>query len=465
MRPSLLALVALLATATPAGAASLEIALAFRGAGGGYPPDTMGAVGPAHVLEVTNAGIHVHRKSDGEYVEGGSLSEFWSDAGVATYDTFDPRAIYDPASGRFFVVALNGRYTSNEILLAVSRSDDPTEGFDGWAFDSDSTDATWADFPTIGVDGDTVTIASDMHQAGVAGGLPISVDVLVVPKADLLAVPPSIDGATLFERAALATTGFAPQPVTRLEGEGRPGWMLSTAVAFVGTVQTTRIGGSASAPTLTAGPFLSVTPMPTPPDALQTGAGLLDTGDGHVASPVQIGDAIWAVHCAQGATGRAAIRWLELDAVTLAVRQEGVLESDALDYLYPSIAANAAGHVVIGFSASGPSLPPSSFAALGETHAGTTLFGEPIAVLAGTGDIQIDSVSRFGDYSATVLDPSDPTRFWSFQEIGGDGGGAAIAIAALRVVPEPSSAAAQLAALLVLVRRRTRRQRRRSRAG
>jgi hypothetical protein len=42
-------------------------------------------------------------------------------------------------------------------------------------------------------------------------GLPIAVDVLSIPKADLLAALPTIAGATLFERANLSVTGFAPQ--------------------------------------------------------------------------------------------------------------------------------------------------------------------------------------------------------------------------------------------------------------
>jgi hypothetical protein len=438
-----------------AGGASLAIELSFVGNGGGLPPDTMGAVGPEHVLEVTNDGVYVHRKSDGAALGGAGLSRFWLDAGIRTSHAFDPRVVYDAESGRFFVVALDDGSSSREILLAVSRSSDPTDGFSGFAIDSDSADLTQADFPTIGVDADTVTIATDMHRIE-QGGLPVAVDVWILPKADLLAEPPSIALATLFERAFLATTGFAPQPVTRLDGGGLPSWMLSTGLAFLGWIQSTRIDGTAEAPSIAAGPLVPIEQLPGPPDAEQPGAARLDTGDAHVASPVQVGQSIWAVHGVQGYAGRAAIRWLELEAATLDLVQAGVIESAELDYLYPSIAANSDGHVVIGFSASGASLPASAFAVLGETLGGETFFGEPVALRMGTGAIEFGSVSRFGDYSATVVDPTDPVVFWTFQEFS-QAGSAAVAIAALRVVPEPAVGVAGgvLCALALVARRST----------
>jgi len=432
-------------------AASLNVDLSFDArASVGYPPDTMGAAGPEHVVTFTNGGASVFRKSDGMPLSHVFLGQFWSDAGVANpFDTFDPRVVYDPQSERFFAVSLNGRLVSNQILVAVSSTADPTEPWTGFALDSDSTDATWADFPTLGVDADTVTIASDMLAVG-AEGLPIFVDVLVIPKSDLLAAQPTIAGATLFERAKLGVTGFAPQPVTGLDGAGLPGWLFSSGVAFTGVIQTTRIAGSATAPTIAAGPFTMVVPMPTPPEAIQPNATLLDTGDGHFASLVQIGASIWGVHCATSASGRAAIRWFEFDASSAALLQSGVLDDPSRDFLYPSIAANALGQIVIGFSASGSALMPSAFAALGETVAGVTTFQAPILVSAGTSSLTGISVARFGDYSATVADPGDASRFWTFQEVGGPFGAGTVAVASLRVVPEPPATRSALACGLVL---------------
>jgi hypothetical protein len=431
-------------------AAELEIELAFEGDRGVYVPDTMGAVGPGHVVEITNGGFAIHRKTDGAVLASMSLADFWAAAGVPILDsTGDPRILYDPDSGRFFVVALNNGGSTNDLLLAVSNDTDPQLGFTGFAFDSDSTDVFWADFPMIGVGADTVTITSDMVRIGSRTNLPESIDVLVVPKADLLAPVPSIARATLFERAPLATTGFAPQPVTTLDGSGLPGWLIAGAGGFVGVIQSARVGGDAATPTLARGPWLFVTPHPMPPEAADPGGGLLDTGDGHFASPVRIGGSLWAVHAATGPAGRAALRWIEFDPDTLAVRQENVIEDPDLDFLYPSIAANEEGTVVIGFSASSAVHDPSVFAVLGETAGGVTRFGTPIEVLPGTHALTSGNhLSGFGDYSATVLDPSDAHLFWTFQEFAGTTSN--VGIAALRVVPEPAATATGLVAALAL---------------
>jgi hypothetical protein len=189
---------------------------------------------------------------------------------------------------------------------------------------------------------------------------------------------------------------------------------------------------------------------PTPPKALQPSSTRLDTGDGHFASLVQVGASIWGVHSTTGDSGRAAVRWFEFDASDATVLQSGVIDDPDRDFLYPSIAANSHGQVVIGFSASSASLLPSAFAALGETAAGVTTFGAPILVRAGSATISGGALSRFGDYSATVLDPSDDSRFWTFQEIGGAFNEGAVAVASLTVVPEPDAASAALIGGLAL---------------
>jgi hypothetical protein len=139
---ALVGLAAALLSVQPATAASLEVELAFESPRfGGTPPDTMGAVGPEEIVTFTNGGVVVFRKSDGMLLTEQSLGSFWSDAGVAlTFDTFDPRVVYDAQSGRFFAVALNDRRGPNQILVAVSSSSDPAEPWTGFAVDSDSTD-------------------------------------------------------------------------------------------------------------------------------------------------------------------------------------------------------------------------------------------------------------------------------------------------------------------------------------
>src|SRR5262249_34582758 len=83
------------------------------------------------------------------------------------------------------------------------------------------------------------------------------------------------------------------------------------------------------------------------------------------------------------------------------------------DYYYPSIAANPAGDVVIGYSRSGASEFASGYASVGATSGGTLSFGSPILLKAGS---VAYTGARWGDFSATTLDPADPGIFWTTQE-------------------------------------------------
>ena len=91
------------------------------------------------------------------------------------------------------------------------------------------------------------------------------------------------------------------------------------------------------------------------------------------------------------------------------------------DFFYGSIAVNEFGDVVIGFNGSGPSQFVSSYAVQGTTVSGITTFGEPLLLQAGVANYAVLQIfdsgrNRWGDYSATVVDPTDPFTFWTFQE-------------------------------------------------
>jgi len=89
----------------------------------------------------------------------------------------------------------------------------------------------------------------------------------------------------------------------------------------------------------------------------------------------------------------------------------------------------------------------------GEIIAGKTVFGSPLLLKQG-GGIWTQDNGRFGDYSATVLDPQDPNSFWTFQEYVSPLNEWAVQITQLVVVPEPSSALLLATGLISLALRR-----------
>jgi hypothetical protein len=98
------------------------------------------------------------------------------------------------------------------------------------------------------------------------------------------------------------------------------------------------------------------------------------------------------------------------------LRESGLIADPRLSFYYGSIAVNEFGHAVIGFSGSGPSQFVSTYAVEGRTRDGVPTFGAPVLLKAGVSDNEVTvgaGRNRWGDYSATTVDPDDPFRFWT----------------------------------------------------
>jgi hypothetical protein len=154
---------------------------------------------------------------------------------------------------------------------------------------------------------------------------------------------------------------------------------------------------------------------PTQPD----GSSNLDDGDARFSAKVyEIGGVLFAVHNTQFGN-LAAVRWYRISASSQTVLESGTISDPVMDVFYPSIAANAAGTVVIAYNASSSNTFVSSFAVVGSILNGITTFGQPLLLKSGTASYQntgSSTTSRWGDYGATSVDPADPNRFWTIQE-------------------------------------------------
>ena len=429
------------------------------------PPDTMGGVGQTYLVELINGRYSVYRKSDGVRVQTSSLNQFWTNTGVSYSGfTFDPRVIYDRFSSRWFAVAVDNPGASNNFLVAVSNSSNPTGGWTGFAIDADSDNQQWADFPTLGVDQAGVYVAANMFPTGFGSTY---THVLVLPKSDLLAGTPTVANATLFESINPNNTGYSIQPVVDMGNTGLPVALMSAYNVPSGWLKRSDITGTINSPTLsTGGGFINITANPSPPDADQPGPKQnIETNDARFSSfATLINGSIWAVDCVEDlGTGNAAIAWYEIRESDNALLQQGLISDPVLDFFYPSIAVNPFGDVMIGFSGSdNVSTFVSTYAILGETLGGVTTFGSPLLLQSGVADyLQLDSINRnrWGDYSATILDPTDPYTFWTFQEwvSGTDTWSTQITeLQISSVIPEPVSGMLALLGGIALLRIRRR---------
>src|ERR1700688_182593 len=166
--------------------------------GGSYcdKPDTSGAIGPHHFVEMVNNHYGVYTKQGIPVVQmtGG---EFWGQAGVpfgVDEAPIGPSIAFDSTEGRWYATAINtpsdGLSQGTDLRFAVSRGDDPTEGFIGFKIHLHDLNVTNGDSPTMGYNGSGVFLTSFDFDANFN---PTGFTLIVLPKSDLLARKPRID--------------------------------------------------------------------------------------------------------------------------------------------------------------------------------------------------------------------------------------------------------------------------------
>jgi hypothetical protein len=396
------------------------------------PPDPNGAAGPLHFVELINGRFSVFNKSNGSKVQTMSDLTFWSQAGVTIpsgWDVTDPRIIYDPVSQRWFAsqVDFNLNVNTNRFLLAVSTTADPTGSWKGVAIPSDPGGNNFADFPTLGLDSQGVYLSGDMFDIN---SVPLGPTLVSIPKAGLLANPPTASGLTWFGIMSYNNRGDILQPAICLDGSGQGSVLAADSVGIdqsgnsvTNTLLVSFRVQNASGPgqaTLTSSSFLTVPPYTVPPFPTQPdGSANLDNGDARFSAKVyELSGVLYAVHNTQ-VNNLCALRWYRINAATQTVLESGTISDPVKDLYYPSIAANTNGTVVIAYNGSSINTFVSGFAVVGRTIGGVTTFGNPMLLQSGIASYQntdTTGTSRWGDYSATCVDPADPGRFWTIQE-------------------------------------------------
>jgi hypothetical protein len=415
---SALVIAALALTAAAAAPAELRIGTSFAASTFGidsdiFPPDTNGAVGRKHIVELLNGHYAAYRKGNGSRVASASMSQFWNDAGVAPRGfVVDPRVLYDPAADRWYASAtsLNSGNGPDELLLAVSRDEDPTRGWVGFSVDFAGPVGNFVDFPMLGMSAEGVFVSTNGS-------------VLVVPKADLLAAQPTLSRASLLQSSALLTPGGTKvQAVVNLDNSAAA-LLLGTWDVEGSTLRLWRISGTITAPVLDPDqPFVALAPhtLVGPQGALQPESGIgINTSSPFLASSIVLRNGrLWGVQTVDF-QGRAALRWFSIDAATQAPVQEGLISDASHDLYMGSIAVDACNDVVIGFNRSGTDQFVSAYAVAGTTERDVTTFGEPVLLRAGVARYESTGgapTARWGDYSTTVADPQHSRTFWTFQE-------------------------------------------------
>ena len=392
----------------------------------GTPPDTMGAAGPNQFVEFVNGAFAIYSKTG---VRQSLISDntFWESAGISastiSAGLTDTRILYDVGSGRWFASELTLDTVNNQVLLARSDTSDPGGIWKAVQF-SGSTGSGSADFDTLGVDSTGVYIGVNDFDS--FGAFNYIVSFFSIPKADLLASSPTLARMTRFDNLDDQVYGFSLQGVSNPDpGLGHGVMIAIDDVAFQYFDRTTISGSGAAGATLGSTARISNTYDAAPNPARQPTVGwTVDAGDDRFAASVrQVGSYIFMANTVlEGSYD--AVHWMVLREPDNTLLGEGII-SDATHYFFePSIAASRSGKILLAFNRSGSVSPAgdiSVYAAVGTFSSTGVTMGSPFLVRQGSVNnyhLSFDSVPyRWGDYSATMVDPTDDNLFWTIQEI------------------------------------------------
>lgn len=416
-----------------------------------YPPDTMGAAGPQHLMEVLNTQVAIFDKATGNVIAGTqiSLDNFWASLVPQTGPFFasNSRVLYDQQRGCFIVTSLGRDYDTSGLepqpvshtswlFIAVSLTSDPTGTWHKFAIDADKDNGqqtdTFAVFPGMGVDARNVYVTATMFQEPTG---PVQ-----YPKIWVISKFP------LFQRDGIITateiinpySGESPisydvQPA-HVFGSSDVHYIIESDVFYLQEpdrrfLRLGRISDTGSRATFTSIGLVEVNFYSfNLPDAPQLGTiTRIYTKDGTTDESTSLLNAVlrngklWVVHSVgSDDSTRSEVAWYEIDPnaaskdnPVMASRQGRIGDSDRF-YYYPSIAVNKNGDVAIGFSGS------SATEYVGAYYTAHESTGADLAVsLVKGGEAPYakgGSPSRWGRYSATCVDPTDDFTFWTLQE-------------------------------------------------
>jgi len=147
-------------------------------------------------------------------------------------------------------------------------------------------------------------------------------------------------------------------------------------------------------------------------------------GEGRVVNAVARHGSVWTI-AATEVGDRVGAFWVEIDLATMKTAQHGTLRLPDADILFPSLNVDARGNLGIAFTRTsateGPSTyvtgrlkadPPNTIRPAVRASEGRFVYLRPETDLT-----KPDQGTSYSDYSTTVMDPSDPMLFWSYQQV------------------------------------------------
>jgi hypothetical protein len=414
-----------------------------------FPPDTTGAVGKNHYVQMVNASYAVFDKVTGAKLKGPiSIQDLFQDLPdptgkdlCRTDGSGDPSILYDHLADRWVLtqfawtdVVANGFFE----CVAVSKTPDPTG--DWWPY-SFRHDNRFIDYPKVALWTDTYFVTYALYdkpgkegkfvgaricaldqRAMLNGNRPVrEVCLPDRPLEEGLLLTATLDGMT-------APPKGSPAFAYGLGGDGtylnlyriRVNWDPSASIQLEGAPVALPVETFSSLVCTEALGWPNCVPQPGTSTKLDAMPGR--PMDRFAYRNFDTHQSLVANHTV-GASGPAGVRWYEIrdPSGTPVVYQQGTVTPDATYRWMGSIAMDKFGNMAVGYSVGSASMAPSiavsgrlSKDTLGTMPQGETILQAGSGVQAGTNP-KVD-YTRWGDYSSMTVDPVDECTFYYTNE-------------------------------------------------
>jgi len=415
----------------------------FEGMGisGFLPPDSEGAVGPNHYVQMVNSRTQVFDKLGNSVAGPFNTNTLWTGFGGAceTFNNGDAIALYDEQADRWVLTQFAVEAGANSVCFAVSLTNDPTGTFYLYQF----VTPRFPDYYKLGV---WPAGSDSAYFMGTNSGDQGLYDVFALDRDNMLAglapramqffqsfpnlimpadsegrtPPPAGSPGVLYSFRDGGESYFGSPPTDSIDiYEFDVDWDNSANSTFSMVQSLTPAGDGLAEFNWTVCGFFVQNCIPQP----GTAQGL----DSASWWPMQrlvyrvfddhetlVGT--WTVDV-EPAGNRAAPRWFELrrSGGDWSIHQQGTYSPDAIHRWMPSIGIDSAGNIALGYSrGDGSNFASIYYATRSPNDALGTL--QPEAVLWAGGGAQTHSAARWGDYSSMELDPTDECEFWYQNE-------------------------------------------------
>src|SRR5438309_1888326 len=270
----------------------------------------------------------------------------------------DPRIQYDGLSGRWFVAA--GDFTTGQVLVAASKSVDPTLDWSIYRVPSSAT-SECLDQPILGVGTLNVIVSVNVYSNCVSSTYTYNgAQFWVINKTDLVN---GVLGPSVWPSPRYAAD-FSIHPV-RMEGRSLVQYMVATLweanTDTSSALQLFEVSGSPPGAVVVSEIDRAVASAGLPPPSTQLGtAYTLDTADFRISDAVWSRGLLWLGFndVCPGLPSTACVRLIELDTTARTIRQDFRLSSTSRHYFYPALALDGAGNLaVLAGYASGSEYP------------------------------------------------------------------------------------------------------------